>query len=56
MNQSINYSGFSDMLLDSSDDYEPYGYADTNEGLENIYKEVQSCKAGINDLEYAYDD
>lgn len=27
MNNSINYSGYVDMLLDSSDDFEPYGYS-----------------------------
>ena len=25
MNNSINYSGYVDMVLDSSDDFEPYG-------------------------------
>ena len=29
MNNSINYSGYVDMVLDSSDDFEPYGYAVT---------------------------
>ena len=28
MNNSINYSGFVEMCLNSSDDYEPYGCAD----------------------------
>ena len=27
MNNAINYSGFVDMFLDSSDDFEPYGYS-----------------------------
>lgn len=27
MNNSINYSGYVDMLLDSSDEFEPYGYS-----------------------------
>ena len=55
MNDSINYSGFVDMLLDSEDDFEPYGYADTNESLEKIYNSIQSYKAGFNDREYAFD-
>jgi len=28
MNNSVNYSQFIDMLLDSSDDFEPYGLAE----------------------------
>ena len=28
MNNSINYSSFVEMVLDSSDDFEPYGYAE----------------------------
>ena len=27
MNYTINYSGFTEMFLDSMDDYEPYGCA-----------------------------
>lgn len=27
MNNSINYSGFVDMLLNSDGDFEPYGYS-----------------------------
>jgi hypothetical protein len=29
MNNSVNYSSFVEMVLDSSDDFEPYGYAET---------------------------
>ena len=55
MNDSLNYSGFVDMFLDSEDDYEPYGCVDTNESLARIYDNIQSYKAGFNDREYAYD-
>jgi hypothetical protein len=27
MNYSINHSGFNEMVLETNDDYEPYGYA-----------------------------
>lgn len=29
MNNSINYSGFVEMFLDSGDEFEPYGCVDT---------------------------
>jgi len=56
MNNSINYSGFTDMFLDSSDDFEPYGYSETNTSLEKIYNSIQTYKAGFNDREYTFDD
>ena len=55
MNNSINYSGFVDMFLDSEDDFEPYGCSDTNESLEKIYNSIQSYKAGFDDREYGFD-
>lgn len=30
MNNSINYSGFVEMFLNSDDDYEPYGCGETH--------------------------
>jgi hypothetical protein len=30
MNNSINYSGFVEMFIDSNDDFEPYGCAETS--------------------------
>lgn len=55
MNNSINYSGFVDILLDADDDYEPYGFGETSDSLENIYNCIQSYKAGFEDREYVYD-
>ena len=37
MNSSINYSGFTDMFIDSDDEFEPYGCSETNDSLERIY-------------------
>jgi len=56
MNTSINYSGFTDMFLDSDDDFESYGCSETNESLERIYNSIQTYKAGFNDREYSFDD
>lgn len=55
MNNSINYSGFVDIYLDSDDEFEPYGDVDTNEILEKIYNSIQTYKAEFNDSEYPYD-
>lgn len=55
MNDSINYSGFVDMFLDSNDDFEPYGCVETNESLERIYNSIESYKAEFSDREYLYD-
>lgn len=55
MNSSFNYSGFTEMFLDSNDDYEPYGCSETNTGLEKIYNNIQSYKADFNDREYTFD-
>lgn len=56
MNQSINYSGFTDLYMDSSEDYEPYGFSEVNESLKRIYNSVETYKAGFNDREYVYDE
>lgn len=56
MNNSINCSGFVDMFMDSSDDFEPYGCSEVNESLNKIYDSIQAYKAGFNDREYMYDD
>lgn len=55
MNDSINYSGFVDILLDSDEDYEPYGCGETSDSLEKIYNCIQSYKAEFEDREYVYD-
>lgn len=49
MNQSVNYSGFVDMFLNSNDDYEPYGCSDINESLIKLYKSVQDYKTGFSE-------
>ena len=56
MNNAINCSGFMDMLRDSNEDFEPYGYSDVNESLQKVYNSVQAYKAGFNDREDVYDD
>lgn len=55
MNNSINYSGFTDLLLKSADDFEPYGFSDTSESLERVYHHIQSYKADFEDREYSYE-
>jgi len=56
MNNSINYSGFTDMFIESNEDFEPYGYSETNDSLEREYNNVQSYKAGFNDRAYIFND
>lgn len=36
MNNSINFSGFVDMVLDSTDDFEPYGYAEFSGSADEV--------------------
>lgn len=55
MNDSINYSGFTDLFLNTDDDFEPYGCSETTESLEKIYNSIESYKAGFSDREYIYD-
>lgn len=56
MNNSINYSGFTDMFFDSNEDFEPYGFAEVGDSLAKTYNNAQACKAGFNDREYTFDD
>lgn len=56
MNQSVNYSGFVDMFLDSNEDYEPYGCSEINESLKKLYNSVQAYKTGFNDRHDIYDE
>jgi len=56
MNNSINYAGFTDMFIESNEDFEPYGCAEINERLDKIYNNIQAYKAGFNDREYTFDD
>ena len=45
MNNSVNYSGFIDWLLDIADEYEPYGYSELS-AVEEVANERQAviCK------------
>lgn len=43
MNNSINYSGFIELCLNSNDDFEPYGYGVTQEITED---RARSLKTG----------
>ena len=56
MNNAINCSGFMDMLRDSNEDFESYGYSDVNESLQKVYNSVQAYKARFNDRGDIYDD
>lgn len=56
MNTSINYSGFTDLYLESEDDFKPYGCNDINEDLENVYNIIESYKSNFDDRDYAYDE
>ena len=56
MNSSINYSGFTEMFINSDDEFEPYGCSETNDSLERIYNSIQTYKTGFNDMEYSFDD
>ncbi|MCW8901995.1 MAG: hypothetical protein OQK75_00480 [Gammaproteobacteria bacterium] len=52
MNNSINYSGFVEMYIDSSDDFEPYGYSVLDAEIENAQHSLHLKAAGINDIEH----
>lgn len=56
MNNSFNYSGFSDMVFDSNDDFEPYGFADLNESMKKTYISAQTSEAGFYEREYFLDE
>ena len=56
MNASINYSGFTDLYMDSGNDFKPYGCNDISETLENVYNIIESFKANFDDRNYAYDE
>lgn len=54
MNDSINYSGFVEMFVDSFDDYEPYGYRFKDADTDMTMNAIQLYAAGINDSNYEY--
>ena len=56
MNNSFNYSGFADMVFDSNDDFEPYGFADLNENMQKTYISAQTSEAGFYEREYFFDE
>lgn len=56
MNNSTNVTGFINMLSDSNDEYEPYGYYDINDSLERYHAPVNSHKAGYNQIDYEIDE
>jgi len=56
MNNSINYSDFADMVFQTCEDFEPYGYSDISEGMGKVYANVQTSKASYKDRQYYYDE
>ena len=52
MNDSMNYSGFVEMLVDSYDDYESYGYSLADADAETAKSSVQLYTVAINDSDY----
>ena len=56
MNNSINYSGFTDMFIDSNEDFEPYGFVDLSDNMEKTHNNTQTRKAGFNDRKFTSDD
>ena len=56
MNNSINCAGFTEMFINSNDEFEPYGCSETNDSLERIYNSIQTYKAGFNDRDYTFDE
>ena len=56
MNNSINYSDFADMVFDTCEDFEPYGYSDINESMGKIYGSIQTSKAVLDDRDYLNDE
>jgi len=43
MNSKINYSGYVEMFLDSTDDFEPYGYVSVPHGAGDTSGNSHSC-------------
>lgn len=52
MNNSINYSGFTEMFMDSIDDFEPYGYSVLDAEIELAQSTSQLKAAGINEYTF----
>jgi len=50
MNNSINCSGFVEMFVDSSDDFDPYGYS----ALDAEKEQAQIIATNINDSGYKF--
>lgn len=54
MNNTINYSGFVEMFVESFDDFEPYGYSILDAEIEKAQITSQLTAAGINDIDYKF--
>lgn len=54
MNNSINYSGFVEMFMDSTDDFEPYGYSVLDAEIEIAQITSHLNASGINDIDYKF--
>ena len=54
MNDSINYSGFVDMLVDAYEDYDFYGHSLSDSGAETARSSIQLNTAGIDDSDYGF--
>lgn len=52
MDNSINYSGFVEMYVNSSDEFEPYGYCILDAEMESAEHSLHLRAAGINDIEH----
>lgn len=54
MNNSINCSGFVEMFVDSSDDFDPYGYSALDAEIERPLITSQLNTTGINNIDYKF--
>jgi len=52
MNNSINYSGFIEMFMDSTDDFDPYGYSVLDAEIELAQSISQQKAAGISNYKF----
>lgn len=55
MDTSINYSGFTDLYLEPSENIVSYECSETNEAIERVYNYIQAYKAGFDDRNYVFD-
>jgi len=54
MNDSINCSGFVEMLVDTYDTYDNYEYSISDAGTETAKSSIQFNTAVINDSDYGF--